>query len=650
MRQRYDRIRQDAAVEAMIASSLYHCQTDRVFPDLKSLPPVSEEDVHRCWRYVSGHVRLMRQSSPHYYEQQKNVLSAHHSVLMYLHDNGDIFGRFGNRELLRELKLKNICTGANFGEDVIGTNASVIAMRSPKGVWVIGKDHYAEALQDYACYAFQVKGKYATSGTIMLLTPLEYLNEETESLFKFIESTETILTAGGAAAEDVALKDIVISNQYSSRYADDMMVIIGHEGVITYANDVFCERFKVHALDVINLGLQIQLPELFPLYEAAKREMRSITKRMPVNVAGNTAVYTVNCTPIHKDDSVVGGIITLSEEKQRVVSAKKDGNTAKYTFDDLIGTCGRFVELKHFAEKISKTPSSVLIQGESGTGKELFAHAMHNASTRREGPFVAINCAAIPKDLIGSELFGYVGGSFTGASRAGAKGKFELADGGTLFLDEIGEMPLEMQSVLLRALEDHTVTRVGGATPIPVDIRLITATNRDLFAYVQEGKFRMDLYYRLNVINLYVLPLRERKEDIPGLVDVFLQDYARKTGIRVRKVDPQAMGVMIEYDWPGNVRELKNVIERGAVLSRNGCISVEDLPQELRKSRNARALGGSPFGCADEDDDLSLSSVVKEERRRLAENLLRRYGNDKELVAQKMGISRSTLYRILKNK
>lgn len=642
-------IKQDAAVEAMIASSLYHCQTDRAFPDLKRLPDVTWEDVQRCWGHVSGHVRLMRQSSPQYYEQQKNVLSAHHAVLMYVHENFDVFGRFGNQELLRELKEKNLFTGANLGEDVVGTNACIIAMRSPKGVWVIGKDHYAKALQDYACYAFQVKGKYATIGTVMLLTPLAYLNEETESLFRFIQSTELILTAGGAASEDMALKEIAIDNQYSGQYADDMMVIIGHEGVITYANNVFCERFKTSALDVINLGLQTQAPELFPVYEAAKREMKTITRRMRVNVAGNPGDYAVNCNPIYKEARACGVIITLSEERIDKSARKKSGNVAKYTFEDLVGTCSRFTELKHFAEEISKTTSSVLIQGESGTGKELFAHAMHNASDRREGPFIAVNCAAIPKDLIGSELFGYVGGSFTGANRAGAKGKFELADGGTLFLDEIGEMPLEMQSVLLRALEERTVTRLGGAVPIQVDIRLITATNRDLFAYVREGKFRMDLYYRLNVINLYVLPLRERKEDIPGLVDVFLRDYARKTGIRVRKVDPQAMGVMIEYDWPGNVRELKNVIERGAVLSKDGCISAEDLPEELRRKGAAQFSESTSWPQPTEPEDtMRLSDVVQGERRRLAESLLKQYENDKEIVAKKMGISRSTLYRILK--
>jgi len=643
-----DCMKQDKAVEAMIASSLYHCKTDHTFPDLKILPAVSQEDIHRCWGHVSGHVRLMRQSSPHYYEQQKNVLSAHHAVLMYVHQNFDVFGRFGNQELLRELKEKNLFTGANLGEDVVGTNASVIAMRSPKGVWVIGKDHFAEALQDYACYAFQVKGKYATSGTVMLLTPLIYFNEETESLFRFIESTEMILTAGGAASEDMALKDIVVSNQYSSQYADDMMVIIGHEGVITYANDVFCKRFQVNALDVINLRLQTQVPELFPVYESAKREMNPVTRQMRVNVAGNSAVYRVNCTPIRKEDRVVGGIITLLEENLDPNARNRDGNIAKYTFDNLIGTNSHFMELKHFAEEISKSPSSVLIQGESGTGKELFAHAMHNASDRRAGPFVAINCAAIPKDLIGSELFGYVGGSFTGANRTGAKGKFELANRGTLFLDEIAEMPIEMQSVLLRAIEDRTITRLGGATPIPVDIRLITATNQDLLSLVREGKFRSDLYYRLNVISLYLMPLRERKEDIPSLVDAFLRDIARKMGVRICKVDPQAMGVLIEYDWPGNIRELKNVVERGAVLCKGGYIQVRDLPEELT-GRKDQIAGTMPYGFPkEEDNDERLARVMSSERRKLAESLMARYGNDKAIVAEKMGISRSTLYRILK--
>ena len=182
---------------------------------------------------------------------------------------------------------------------------------------------------------------------------------------------------------------------------------------------------------------------------------------------------------------------------------------------------------------------------------------------------MSINCAALPKELIGSELFGYVGGAFTGANRSGAKGKFELADGGTLFLDEIGEMPLEMQSVLLRVLEENAVTRIGGDKPISINVRIITATNRDLQQYIADGKFRADLYYRLNVINLNMVPLRERKEDIPILAEAFTTRYAAENNVHIQGISQNALYALMDYRWPGNVRELRNVIERGVITTGN---------------------------------------------------------------------------------
>ena len=646
--QDYSYINQNISTKNMIESSLYRCANDLKLVPGDKFPDVSQEDVMRCRGHVTGHIKLMRKNSPNYFEQQSSVMAANNACLMYVHTDFGVFGRFGNEELRRELKAKNICVGASMREDIVGTNAAVMATRSQGGVWVIGDDHYSEALKPYACYGFQIDARYSRKGTIMLLTPVENMSEKIYSLFRFVQSTESIITTGNAT-EDMKLKELAINNKYDRLYTDDVMTIVSNSGVITYANDMFCEMFNTNALSIISTELNQYVPELVSVFEQSKNTSVTISKDIQMEINGNEVKYAVECTPIIHDMKFTGCIITMSKSKKKVTRTSKSGNVAKYTWDDLIGLSEEFVQLKDYSERIARTSSAVLIQGESGTGKELFAHAIHNMSERRAEPFVAINCAAIPKELIGSELFGYVAGSFTGASKTGAKGKFELADKGTLFLDEIGEMPLEMQSVLLRVLEDHAVTRVGASTPSHVDVRLIAATNRDLMSYIKEGRFRADLYYRLNVINLVVIPLREHKSDIALLVAEFMKKYARRNGLHFNGITPEAMKALIEYDWPGNIRELKNVIERGVVLSKTGYIGVEDLPNEIVGSSSLVSVDEEmKIAVAGEEDVSKLSELMASHRKDVALKLLSECGGNRTKVAEKMGISRSTLYRLLK--
>ena len=310
----------------------------------------------------------------------------------------------------------------------------------------------------------------------------------------------------------------------------------------------------------------------------------------------------------------------------------------------MIGVSDNFAQLKRFAEQISATSSPILIQGESGTGKELFANAIHCTSQRKDKPFVAVNCAAIPRDLIGSELFGYVGGSFTGASRSGAKGKFELADGGTLFLDEIGEMPVEMQSVLLRALEENCITRIGATKPINVDVRIITATNKDLTKCIADGTFRADLYYRLNVINLTMIPLRRRKEDIKELAEYFLERFAFENGKNIHSISTAAALAMGEYGWPGNVRELRNCMEYSVIVCKTDQIEREDLPQSISMLEKEEPV---PEIEQDSSELRIMSDFFTKQRLEMAKKLMVEYKGNKSRVAKEMGVSRSTLYRIL---
>jgi two-component system, NtrC family, response regulator HydG len=302
-------------------------------------------------------------------------------------------------------------------------------------------------------------------------------------------------------------------------------------------------------------------------------------------------------------------------------------------FEDIVGTSRKMLELFAVIERVAPTDASVLITGESGTGKEMFARAVHNRSKRSAKPFVAVNCAALPENLIESELFGHEKGAFTGAidSRVG---RFELADGGTIFLDEIGELPLNLQSKLLRVLQQRSFERVGGIKAVNVDVRVLAATNRDLQVAAKEGGFREDLFFRLNVVPIDIPPLRERREDIEPLLNFFLKAFSEKMAMEMKKVHDRALDGLVKYNWPGNVRELENMVERLMILCPGEEIRIEDLPADI--------VSPSVDGGA-----LDLKSATADSRSRTEKQLivdaLERTGGNRTKAARILGISRRTL-------
>jgi two-component system NtrC family response regulator len=309
----------------------------------------------------------------------------------------------------------------------------------------------------------------------------------------------------------------------------------------------------------------------------------------------------------------------------------------RYRFEEIVGTSEKVREVLETAGRVASSDASVLITGESGTGKELLARGIHYSSPRANGPFVAVNCAAIPETLIESELFGHVKGAFTGAIRD-KEGKFELADGGTLFLDEIGELRVDLQSKILRALQEKTVDRVGGSRPVPVDARVIAATNRDIERAVKDGKFREDIYYRLSVITLHMPPLRERKEDIPILAEHFLKKYNKSEPVTL---SPDTLEALKAYGWPGNVRELENVIQRASVLRRGNEITRAELPDKLTKEE--RGVEDIILNLPEEGislEELEKSLIIK---------ALEKHKGNQTRAAEYLGITRPTLiYRMEK--
>lgn len=309
----------------------------------------------------------------------------------------------------------------------------------------------------------------------------------------------------------------------------------------------------------------------------------------------------------------------------------------RYGFENIIGTSEPMQALFDTIRQVSPTQANVLIQGASGTGKELVARAIHRLSTRSDGPFVAVHCAALSATLLESELFGHEKGAFTGAI-AQSKGRFELANGGTLFLDEISEIDLSIQVKLLRVLETRTFERVGGEKTLSTDIRVVAATNRNLKEYVEAGKFREDLYYRLNIVDIRLPPLSERKSDIPLLCAHFIKDFSQKNNREITGIEPAAMALLQAYPWPGNVRELRNIIERMIVLSHGSLLTVMDVPANIRDDAQKAAEAA--------DEPNRTESLAQTEKRKIL-SALEAAGGNRSRAAVALGISRRTLHRKL---
>ena len=370
-------------------------------------------------------------------------------------------------------------------------------------------------------------------------------------------------------------------------FTSDSIIATDLDGYITEYNEASERNFGLKKREVLGENIreifpEIQIQEIIERKEAVTNELVTI-RHIP---------YVISKYGIYSDEGKLAGIVIFSQkylelENQRNQLKSKlipRGHVAKYNMDSILGSSKAVQDLKKIAVKMARSSSTVLITGESGTGKEVFAQAIHNDSCRRKAPFIAVNCSALAASLLESELFGYEEGAFTGAKKGGKLGLFEMADKGTIFLDEIGEMPYELQAKLLRVLMERQVMRIGGVNVIKVDVRVIAATNKNLLRLVEEGQFREDLYYRINVLPLPLPPLRDRKEDIPLLVRAFLQDLGGE-----KQVTPKILKVLRDYSWPGNIRELHNCIEYMYQLS-DEKILLEDVPEHIRSIRGAKPM------------------------------------------------------------
>lgn len=509
--------------------------------------------------------------------------------------------------------------GSRLLESVQGTNCTGLALAEDRLVYVLAEENFAGALRQRRMHCAAAPIKDAQGLTLAMLT----LTAE-PGWFHF-HTLGTVQAAAEAVSRQMALQVLLEEQQAVLEVLNEGLVVLDERGCIKALNRYARQLFGV-GLELI--GSPFQRLGRSELSDALGEPVRDLDCTFELHDRSQLACLVSVC-PLEQ-----GGVIVSVRENRRIreITRRLIGTQARYTFDTIQGTSRAIQDALHLGRIASRGDATTLILGESGTGKELFAQAIHNASERCNGPFVAVNCGAIPRDLVQSELFGHVEGAFTGSARGGSAGKFELADGGTIFLDEIGDMSFDAQVSLLRVLQEGEVTRVGAKNSRPVDVRIIAATHRNLSQAVAEGAFREDLYYRLNVLNLTVPPLRMRREDIPLLARHFLQRCARSLRKPVQGFSPEALALLSAHGWPGNVRELENAIERATNLAMGELIQPADLPLETQQRATLRLYQPQP---AQDLSSHELHAIVA---------ALKNTGGNIRLAARQLNVSRGGLY------
>ncbi|MFY9416269.1 MAG: sigma 54-interacting transcriptional regulator [bacterium] len=567
--------------------------------------------------------------------QESSDLTGSFPVAMFIAtEDGIILETFGDTKIRRVLAAElNLVPGACWREEETGNTALSMARAIREPVQVTGTEHYCRCYypwSDAAAPFFSPEGQVA--GLLGLFIPAEEAHPHTLGMVAAM--------ARAVAGELKAVGTLEMQHKYQEAILESMFdgfLTIDGQGRVVYMNASGGRILGVDHKKVIGKFVGDIVDFKPVILEVLKSGRGYVDKEFMVKTSTGFKHFLKTAIPIRDENGRITAVVDTFREIKRVrkLVNKMVGAQAQFTFADIIGNSPPMREALRLARMAAHSSSPVLIQGESGTGKELFAQSIHNASSRRDGPFVALNCAALPHELIESELFGYEEGAFTGACRGGRPGKFELASGGTIFLDEIGDMPLDMQAKLLRVLEEKRVVRLGGHHYIDCDVRVIAATNRDLAQEVERGNFRRDLYYRLNVIYIPLPPLRQRGADI----ELFIEHFSRQIGAQLgREPYPfasEALQVMRSYPWPGNVRELKNIIERVLNMAPGPVVTGAEVCKHLRSQAEQGGLTG---------EVLSMEEV----ERQAIQRALKVAGGNVSRAARLLKISRNTLYNKLK--
>lgn len=593
-------------------------------------------------------------------QENKKLIKVAHSYIQHLYSfvkgtnfvlaltdaEGYVLDIVGDDNMIQaRTKKSGLTIGCCRSEQYAGTNGigTCLFVGEPLQIWA--SEHYIRPHHEYVCSAAPIRNpQHKIVGCLDVIGPIELPHNHTLAMVS--------ASADGIEKELKMLEAYERLSIVNNQMASTLQAI--DSGIIMFNNQGIISQYNQHASQILNLPLDRLKNE--PLSRIINLEDSTLNPLYITHDIQNREVSFTTCNgeriPLSLSSSIIkdgegkrlGTVLVMNEAKKihKLVN-RLSGFTATYTFDSILGEDPAIIASKKIAQAAAHSSSNVLILGESGTGKELLAQSIHNASERAHGPFIAINCGSLPKGLIESELFGYEPGAFTGANKEGYPGKFELAQGGTIFLDEIGDMPLELQASLLRVLQTKEIVRIGGKQKKEIDVRIMAATNVDLFQSVQKKEFRNDLYYRLNVLSIEIPPLRDRKSDIMLLANHFIASISRMLGKKIEGITPEAEGLLYAYNWPGNIRELENVIERAVNLTAGNILTKNDLPPAITHALSSSAETRSPR----EPDNGSASTVQFMESpgyKKLVAALTAERGNVSK-VSERLGIPKRTLYR-----
>ncbi|AFV10382.1 sigma54 specific transcriptional regulator [Thermacetogenium phaeum DSM 12270] len=590
----------------------------------------------------------------------KNFVEASGYGFQLYDKNGLILLGDGEVIKVKNNVTKGLCLkeGIILNEKNIGTNSHSLCALLRRPVQLIGIENYWDELANTMASAAPIIGEDGEVGGVLLLWQwlvCEPWNENFQRLFSHMLGLVTSIAVAietqlrllksyeelKIANDSLAMTNRMLETTLS--LIDDGIITVDRNGKITCVNQEGAQILNLKPDDIGRRNITEFVENTSSFMDLLKKGESAAIEEVVKNKDEN---YIISIRPVYTNDKnkqINAAVLEFSRAKKvNALVTSRSGAAASFSFDDIVGVSEAITRAKEKAKRFAGCKENILIIGESGTGKELFAQAIHNWYCP-EGPFVAVNCAALPRELIESELFGYEGGSFTGADRHGRPGKIELAEGGTLFLDEIGDMPIELQAVLLRVLEDKKVMRVGGRRFKKVDFRVIAATNSDLNKMVREKLFREDLYYRLSVLRVDIPPLRDRGKDKEILARYFIEKYCKKIGRKTPQISPTVRKLIYEYKWPGNVRQLENAVIFAINVSKGDVIEVRDLPDEIRSDFSSDHLRI----CNHNQSNKRVLLLTEMEKNAIVEALSETKGNIPR-AAELLGISKSTVYRKLK--
>jgi len=631
-----------AVVRPEVAASWQRCRALKLDPHAPKLPVRLDA---RELQAVMAENRILTETALPFMQSLCDAARGGDFILSLTDRNAVVLEVFGDEQIVELGRGNNYRPGCVRDEASVGTNAICLALSERRPIQLTGAEHYKVGHHGWMCASAPVFGADdELLGTVTLTVLLSKAHSLT--LGMVISAAEAIhdRLCERQARQLGARTQAVLSSVLNT--IAEAIVTIDAAGLVANVNPTAAQLLAIAPDGAVGksvLKLFPGNPEL-----AAVLVERSDSTPIEVSAGDARARSALVVTPyfMRSDAGAEGAFLILRARKDQLNDVRDiTGFNASFRFEDIIGRSPLMRQQIELGRMAARQNTRILITGETGTGKELFAQSIHNASPRRDGPFVALNCAAIPRELIESELFGYKGGAFTGSRKSGHVGKFELADGGTLFLDEINTMPLDLQSKLLRTLQEGTVTRLGDSKPLRVDVRVVAATNEDLYEKSREHAFRMDLYFRLSVVEINLPPLRERGEDIALIAEHILLGIAARIGKARLSLSPAALELLGSYPWVGNVRELENVLEMAAIVCTGDVLEPPHLAYRMKglnAPAAARARPALPERRASAD---AVPQPLRDSELELILGAMRDNDGNVAKVSRLLGISRSTIYR-----